>query len=171
MKKIDEMSDYEILDIDPGADSTEIYMAYIRVRNALNKESMAHYALISDEEKEQLLIRVELAYQNLIEMKKREGHEIEVLEDPESNDQSSIVPRGIVHSPYKGEENDLPSVKMKVNTIIDQPLTIEDSSQSSPQMKSLKSKIYSYFEKWILIILFFIFTFVLFIVIFSFIPE
>lgn len=66
MKKTDELNDYEILDVDPQADAAEIQMAYIRARRALKPESVAHYSIVSEEEKEKLRVKIEMAYRNLV---------------------------------------------------------------------------------------------------------
>ncbi len=88
MKKIDDQNDYEILDVKPGADADEIHKAYTRARQALTPESMGHYALISKAEKEELRVRIEKAYNNLVDQEKREAYanrfsmNLEVSEKP-----------------------------------------------------------------------------------------
>jgi capsular exopolysaccharide synthesis family protein len=88
VKEINDQNDYEILDVKPGADADEIHKAYIRAKQALKPASMGHYSLISKAEKEELRIRIEKAYSNLVDQKERESYadrfslDMEALEKP-----------------------------------------------------------------------------------------
>ena len=71
MKQVDDLSYYEILEVNPSADYTEIHMAYIKTREALKSQSMAHYSAMSEDEKEKLRLKIEMAYQTLVDQEKR----------------------------------------------------------------------------------------------------
>ena len=60
-----ETSHYEILDLTPQASPQEIREAYLRTKSAYSKDSVALYSLVSAEEREEVLRKVELAYETL----------------------------------------------------------------------------------------------------------
>lgn len=91
MKKIDDSNDYEILDVQPGADDVEIHTAYIRAKEALNPDSMAHYSIVSEEEKEELRDKIETAYHNLVDRKIRNKHTNRVPQDLEAAGNLSVI--------------------------------------------------------------------------------
>lgn len=99
VKEINDQNDYEILDVKPGADADEIHKAYTRAMQALKPESMGHYSLISKAEKEELCVRIEKAYHNLVNQEIRESYadrfsmDLEVPEKPQalSNHAKSVL--------------------------------------------------------------------------------
>src|SRR6185437_15120176 len=53
---------YEILEVAPDASPQEIRSAYLRVKNAYKKDSIALYSLINEEDTQTLLVQIEEAY-------------------------------------------------------------------------------------------------------------
>lgn len=66
---------YDLLEIPPDASPQEIRAAYLRAKTAYKKDSVALYTLISEEETEELLNRVEEAYQVLSNPEKRREYD------------------------------------------------------------------------------------------------
>ncbi len=171
MKKIDDMNDFEILGVDPEADSTEIYMAYIQAKDALKPESMAFYALMAENEKERLRIRIEMAYHNLIGEKKRSNFGKEFSEESKDYQQLNTVSEETSFIREKGNGTFLPLDDMQKKTIIEQPILTETPTQSSSTKKTLRSNILLRLEKWIFLILLFLVIFALSGFIINLIPE
>jgi hypothetical protein len=53
---------YDVLDIRPNASPSEVREAYYRAKSAFNKDSAALYSLVAPEEREEILARIEEAY-------------------------------------------------------------------------------------------------------------
>ena len=64
-KKIEEMDHYEILNVKKSASQQEIQRAYRIGISSYSPDSMAHYTLLSEEEREEMLNRIERAFQIL----------------------------------------------------------------------------------------------------------
>lgn len=65
LKKIEDLSFYELLEVDPRANSQEIHKAYDRIRKIYDPNSIALYSLFSPEETEKIHQRIEEAYRTL----------------------------------------------------------------------------------------------------------
>jgi flagellar biosynthesis protein FlhG len=74
MKRIEDLSCHELLEVRPGATAREIQKAYERARETFQADSVAVYSLFSTEEVERIRKAVEEAYRTLM---------AEVLEEPE----------------------------------------------------------------------------------------
>jgi flagellar biosynthesis protein FlhG len=66
MKRIEEMSCHELLEVRPGATAKEIQKAYERARGTFQADSVAVYSLYSAEEVERIRKAVEEAYRALV---------------------------------------------------------------------------------------------------------
>ncbi|MBS1959897.1 MAG: helix-turn-helix domain-containing protein [Bdellovibrionales bacterium] len=71
----DPSSLYDTLELTPDATPQEIRSAYLRLKSAYNKESIAHYTLFSREETDQMLQRIENAYLTLSNPEKRKTYD------------------------------------------------------------------------------------------------
>ena len=75
MKKIKDMDHYEILNVGRSASQQEIKNAYLQGKAAYAKGSLAHYTLISDKERQQMLDRIETAFFILGNPEKRSAYD------------------------------------------------------------------------------------------------
>jgi hypothetical protein len=66
---------YDILDLKPDASPQEVREAYLRTKAAYNKDSVALYTLISTDEREEMLSRIEEAYDILSNVDKRKSYD------------------------------------------------------------------------------------------------
>lgn len=66
---------YDLLEITPDASQQEIRTAYLRVKSAYKKDSVALYTLISESETEDLLRKIEEAYQMLSNPERRKEYD------------------------------------------------------------------------------------------------
>jgi curved DNA-binding protein CbpA len=66
---------YEVLDLKPEASAAEIRNAYIRAKNAFQKDSAALYSLLGDSEREEILAKVEHAYRVLSDINSRKEYD------------------------------------------------------------------------------------------------
>ena len=82
----DHQTYYDLLEIAPDASPQEIRAAYLRAKAAYKKDSVALYSLISEEETEGLLVKIEESYQVLSNPEKRreydKHHGLLSLDDP-----------------------------------------------------------------------------------------
>jgi hypothetical protein len=66
---------YDVLDIQPNATPSEVREAYYRAKSAYNKDSVALYSLIDPGEREDILNRIEEAYEILSNEDKRRQYD------------------------------------------------------------------------------------------------
>jgi curved DNA-binding protein CbpA len=66
---------YDVLDIRPNASPSEVREAYYRAKSAYNKDSVALYSLIAPGEREDILTRIEEAYEILSNEDKRRRYD------------------------------------------------------------------------------------------------
>ena len=71
----DDRNYYDLLELVPDASPQEIRSAYLRAKNAYRKDSVALYTLISEEETEVLLRKIEEAYQILSSPERRRDYD------------------------------------------------------------------------------------------------
>ncbi len=67
MKRIDEETYYEILEVSPTATAKEIQMAYDHAKETFHSESLAIYSLFSEEEISKIQAAIEQAYRILMD--------------------------------------------------------------------------------------------------------
>lgn len=66
---------YDILEVQPDATTSEIRAAYLRAKSAYKKDSVALYTLMSPEETDELLRKIEEAYDVLSSQDKRRNYD------------------------------------------------------------------------------------------------
>ncbi len=66
---------YDLLEITPDASSQEVRAAYLRAKSAYKKDSVALYTLMGHEETEELLAKIEQAYQILSTPERRKEYD------------------------------------------------------------------------------------------------
>ena len=69
---------YEILQVSPSADTSEITAAYIAAKNAFSTESVATYSLLPAEDSVQMLKQLDLAYHTLTNPEKRRNYDLKL---------------------------------------------------------------------------------------------
>lgn len=80
---------YDLLEISPNASSTEIKKAYLRMKEAYSKDSVATYSLVSQEDVDFLLKRLEEALEILSNPEKKRKYDIETGLIPNTIDAST----------------------------------------------------------------------------------
>lgn len=75
---------YDILDIEPNASQQEIRDAYLRTKTTYQRDNIVLYSLISHEEREKMLKKIEEAYSILSDVDKRKKYDknFDVLSAP-----------------------------------------------------------------------------------------
>lgn len=66
---------YDVLDIRPNASPAEVREAYYRAKSAFNKDSAALYSLVAPDEREEILSRIEEAYDVLSNDDRRKNYD------------------------------------------------------------------------------------------------
>jgi curved DNA-binding protein CbpA len=83
MKPYEKQNFYELLDVAPGADSEEIHQAYTFLKQTFSDQSSATYSMLTPEERETLLARIQEAYTVLMnEASRREYNERTGIQPP-----------------------------------------------------------------------------------------
>jgi len=80
IKNVWEMDHYEILNLDRNATPQEIDRAYRLGKATYHPDSMAPYSLLSEEERQAVLERIEKAYRTLSHPKKRRLYDLQTLD-------------------------------------------------------------------------------------------
>jgi len=75
MKRIEEQSFYEILEVSPDATGREIQQAYERVKETFQNDSVAVYSLFSSEEMKKIQGAIEEAYRVLMDETSRKNYD------------------------------------------------------------------------------------------------
>lgn len=79
--KIEDMDHYDILNVKWNASFNEIEKAYFYGKSAYSKDSLAHYSLLKDEERQQMLERIESAFMILGDEEKRHAYDENTLKN------------------------------------------------------------------------------------------
>ena len=79
MKRLEELNYYELLNLDKNADLGDIHQAYLIAVSTYSRDSLASHSILSEEEKTNMLKRIEAAYTTLIDKNKRLFYDKEVL--------------------------------------------------------------------------------------------
>lgn len=74
------MDHYEILNVNRNASFQEIEKAYLISKAAFSKNSLAHYSLLKEKEREQMLDRIETAFIILGDEEKRHAFDENTLD-------------------------------------------------------------------------------------------
>lgn len=80
MRKFQDLSYYEILEIPPSATSYEIREAYREALSVYNDDSLATYSLFPDEERDEILKTVEEAFRTLIDERRRADYDKKLVD-------------------------------------------------------------------------------------------
>lgn len=75
------MDHYDILNVKRNASFKEIEKAYLIGKAAYSKDSLAHYSLLKDEERQQMLDRIESAFMILGNKEKRHAYDENTLNE------------------------------------------------------------------------------------------
>ena len=75
MKRIEEQTHYEILEVSPDADLKEIQRAYDHARETFHADSLAVYSLFSEEEMRKIQAVIEEAYRVLMDEALRKSYD------------------------------------------------------------------------------------------------
>jgi hypothetical protein len=86
---------YDVLDIRPNASPAEVREAYYRAKSAFNKDSAALYSLVAPEEREEILARIEEAYDILSNDDRRRNYD---------DHQGIIENTGVIESARESEK-------------------------------------------------------------------
>jgi DnaJ-class molecular chaperone len=79
MKKLEELTYFEILEIPINASSFEIREAYREALSIYSEDSLSTYALFDDGERERVLAKIEEAYSTLLDEKRRAEYEKQLV--------------------------------------------------------------------------------------------
>lgn len=93
LKRLEEMDYYEILNIKRSASQQEIQSAYIVAEAAFQKDSLAHYNLVSEEERKEMMTQIEQAYLTLSHPKKRKKYDLKTFQYKNENKEASYYRR------------------------------------------------------------------------------
>ncbi len=96
MKKFEELSYYEILEIPVGASSYEIREAYKEALSIYNEDSLTTYSLFTDDERDEIREKVEEAFLTLIDEIKRADYDRMLVD-------SGRVDQQILHGKQQGK--------------------------------------------------------------------
>ena len=89
MKKFDELNYYEVLEISFDASAFEVEIAYKNALSMYNEDSLLTYSLFMNDERENVLKKVEEAYYTLNDTSRREAYNATLRINPVlSNDQT-----------------------------------------------------------------------------------
>jgi len=80
IKSVMEMDYYEILNVTRKSSPQEIERAYELCKITYERDSIAHYSLLSEEDRKLVLERIEKAYGTLSDSKKRQAYDAEMFE-------------------------------------------------------------------------------------------
>jgi curved DNA-binding protein CbpA len=80
MKKLGGLNFYELLEVAFDASPFEIHHAYQEVYQLYHEDSLASYSFFSREEREEILAKLDEAYSNLIDEKKRSHYDQLLIE-------------------------------------------------------------------------------------------
>jgi len=85
LKKTEEMDFYEVLNIKRSASQQEIQKAYIVAKAAFQKDSLAHYNLVSEGERKEMMSQIERAYLTLSHPRKRKKYDLRTFRYKNAN--------------------------------------------------------------------------------------
>jgi DnaJ-class molecular chaperone len=96
MKRVEEQTYYEILEVSPNATAKEIQRAYERAKETFHTDSLAIYSLFSEEEMNEIQTAIEEAYQVLMDEALRKNYDQSHLRNHvEEKQEKPLGPQGI----------------------------------------------------------------------------
>jgi len=78
-RKIEDMDHYEILNIPIDSTADEIESAFKLARSAYEENALASYSLVSPEERREMLVRLEEAFETLYNFEKKNAYDQTIL--------------------------------------------------------------------------------------------
>jgi DnaJ-class molecular chaperone len=90
LKKIEDMDFYEVLNINRSASQQEIQKAYIVAKAAYQKGSLAHYNLVSEGDRKEMMSQIERAYLTLSQPKRRKKYDLRTFQYNNANKEASF---------------------------------------------------------------------------------
>jgi DnaJ-class molecular chaperone len=81
MKKLEELTYFDILEIPINASSFEIREAYQEALSIYSEDSLSTYAFFDGEERKRVLVKIEEAYSTLVDEKKRAEYERQLVRE------------------------------------------------------------------------------------------
>lgn len=85
IKNVLEMDYYELLNVDQNASVQEIERAYELSKMTYRTDSIAHYSLVSEEERQRILDRIERAFATLKDPETRRSYDFKVIGNESDN--------------------------------------------------------------------------------------
>lgn len=107
MKKFEDLSYYEILEVPLNASSYEIREAYKEALSIYNEDSLTTYTLFSDDERDRILEKVEEAFLTLVDERKRSDYDRMLVD-------SGTMAEGILH----GKHLQRPAQRLQDNRVV-----------------------------------------------------
>jgi DnaJ-class molecular chaperone len=80
IKNVMEMDYYELLNVSRNSSPQEIERAFELCKITYERDSIAHYSLLSEEDRKLVLERIEKAYETLRDSRKRKAYDVEMFE-------------------------------------------------------------------------------------------
>jgi DnaJ-class molecular chaperone len=93
IKNVKDMDYYELLNISRTASVQEVERAYHLCKATYQEDSIAHYSLVSGEERKAILDRIEKAYQTLSDLNKRKLYDLKMFESKEDYKEKAFFRR------------------------------------------------------------------------------
>jgi len=90
LKKIEDLNHYEVLNVQKSASQQEIEKAYVAAKAAYQRNAMAHYNLVSETERKDMLHRIEKAYLVLCHPKSRRRYDLRIFNYQNDNKDPSF---------------------------------------------------------------------------------
>jgi DnaJ-class molecular chaperone len=75
MRRLEDLNFYELLDLDPNAEMTEVDRAFQRAVQTYGPDSLAGYSILSEEERGRLISRIRQAYSVLADKERRRRYD------------------------------------------------------------------------------------------------
>ena len=108
LKKIEEMNLYEVLNLAPSCSQQEIEEAYKIGTFSYNQNSIAHYGLVTEEERHLHLHRIEEAYKILGNPRKRKRYDVNTHRYKSVAYDKSYYRNGTEKMVFEGFDSDSP---------------------------------------------------------------
>ncbi len=80
IKNVSELNFYELLNVNKNASLQEIERAYELCKTTYQTDSIAYHSLLSEEDRKDILVRIDQAFETLKNTKKRKAYDFETFE-------------------------------------------------------------------------------------------
>lgn len=142
LKRIEDLNFYELLEVAPDANVTDIHRAYDRVRKVYEPNSIALYSLLSQEETERIRHRIDEAYRTLIYDETRREYDRllrdrhELPEPPPPKPKYQPRPAPVVSKPAQVREVSPPeNVDLPIPTTENVPAVLRPAPAAAPPVQ------------------------------------